>query len=269
MSSPTSPPYKAVFFDMGGVVVGSPFQGIAEYEEANGLPPNYINVAIIRAGPNGAFQRLERGEVDIFRFYEDFTKELSDPMNVLAYEQYCAKRGKPFDKSLKAPQINGRELFHQMMREGLRVVPSMLYAVQQLKASGRYKVAALTNNFLYPTDERGQAEEAAILTSVQQKYPSDLYLSQDELKQQFHHYIESAKLGLRKPDPAIFHKACEIVGVQPHEVVFLDDIGQNLKAARECGLTTIRVELGKAEKAVTELERVLGGTVRLTKQTKL
>ncbi|KAG0256153.1 hypothetical protein DFQ27_005878 [Actinomortierella ambigua] len=261
--------YKAIFFDMGGVVVGSPFQGISEYEKENGLPPNYINVAITRAGHQGAFQRLERGEVDIFDFYEDFTKELSDPINVSAYEQYCARRGKVFDKSLKTLKIDGRALFHQMMRESLRVVPAMLYAVQQLKASGKYKVAALTNNFLYPTDERGLAEEAALLASVQAKYPSDIFLGLDELKQQFHHYIESAKLGLRKPDPAIFYKACEIAGVQPQEVVFLDDIGQNLKAAKQCGLTTIRVELGQAEKAVAELERVLGGTVKLTKQHKL
>jgi hypothetical protein len=38
--------YKAVFFDIGGVVVGSPFQGIADFEREHNLPPNYLNVAM-------------------------------------------------------------------------------------------------------------------------------------------------------------------------------------------------------------------------------
>ena len=39
-------PYKAVFFDIGGVVVGSPFSGIADYEKEHNLPVNYLNVAM-------------------------------------------------------------------------------------------------------------------------------------------------------------------------------------------------------------------------------
>lgn len=46
MASPSQRSFKAVFFDIGGVVVGSPFQGIADYEQENNLPVNYINVAM-------------------------------------------------------------------------------------------------------------------------------------------------------------------------------------------------------------------------------
>lgn len=35
---------KAVFFDIGGVVVKSPLLGIYKFEEDHGLPPNYMNV---------------------------------------------------------------------------------------------------------------------------------------------------------------------------------------------------------------------------------
>jgi hypothetical protein len=38
--------FKAVFFDIGGVVVGSPFSGIAAYEKQHSLPVNYLNVAM-------------------------------------------------------------------------------------------------------------------------------------------------------------------------------------------------------------------------------
>ena len=47
--------------------------------------------------------------------------------------------------------------------------------------------------------------------------------------------IESAKCGNRKPDPEIFKLACRQLNVKPSEVVFLDDIGTNLKAAKLLG----------------------------------
>ncbi|KAF9181278.1 hypothetical protein BGZ49_004884 [Haplosporangium sp. Z 27] len=86
--------YKAVFFDMGGVVVGSPFSGIADYEKQHGLPTNYLNVAIVRSGHNGAFQKLERSEIDLWAFYEEFSTQLSDPLNIPAYAQYAKLRNK-------------------------------------------------------------------------------------------------------------------------------------------------------------------------------
>lgn len=46
MMTTKTTPYKAVFFDMGGVVVGSPFQGIADFEKEHGLPVNYLNIAM-------------------------------------------------------------------------------------------------------------------------------------------------------------------------------------------------------------------------------
>ncbi|KAG0368892.1 hypothetical protein BGZ54_000868 [Gamsiella multidivaricata] len=289
--TPPAGPYKAVFFDIGGVVVGSPFSGIAAYEKENGLPVNYLNVAISRAGSNGAFQRLERGEMDLWAFYDDFSEQLSDHSNVAAYAQYAQLRGKDivtdlqlasraeFDaKTFKSPKVNGRELFHQMMGKAAVVVPAMVQVIAALREAG-YTVAALTNNFNYPTDERGQREQELILQVTAQTHSSSklnstfssassaskgaLIMGQDQLKTLFDHYIESAILGLRKPDPEMYKKACEIVGVQPSETVFLDDIGANLKSAQKVGLTTIRVELGKPEKAIEELERVLGNGIKL------
>lgn len=163
-----------------------------------------------------------------------------------------------------------------MMGQAAVVIPSMVQAIATLRSSG-YTVAALTNNFNYPTDERGQREQELILQSTAQNpltvatpvsgaigsNSGPLIMGQDQLKTLFDHYIESAILGLRKPDPMIYKKACEIVGVQPSEVVFLDDIGANLKSAQNVGLTTIRVELGKPEKAIAQLEQVLGGGIKL------
>ena len=61
---------------------------------------------------------------------------------------------------------------------------------------------------------------------------------------------------MRKPDPRIYHIACERLGVQPAEAIFLDDLGVNLKAARALGMATIKVD--ETQRAIDELEQLLG-----------
>ncbi len=63
-------------------------------------------------------------------------------------------------------------------------------------------------------------------------------------------------VGLRKPDPRIYHHVCAELDVALDESVFLDDIGRNLKAARELGMTTIKVDAPAA--ALSELSDHLG-----------
>jgi putative hydrolase of the HAD superfamily len=72
----------------------------------------------------------------------------------------------------------------------------------------------------------------------------------------FHHVIESSKVGVRKPEVAFYELACTTAGVEPDEVVFLDDLGINLKPAKAMGMTTIKVV--SAEQAINDLEAVLG-----------
>jgi len=42
--------FKAVIFDIGGVLIQSPLQGVRRYEIKLDLPPNYINFAISSQG---------------------------------------------------------------------------------------------------------------------------------------------------------------------------------------------------------------------------
>jgi putative hydrolase of the HAD superfamily len=76
----------------------------------------------------------------------------------------------------------------------------------------------------------------------------------------FHHVVESSRVGCRKPEPAFYEQACELAAVEPAQVVFLDDLGINLKPAKAMGMTTIKV-LG-ADQAIGELEAVLGISLR-------
>ena len=68
--------------------------------------------------------------------------------------------------------------------------------------------------------------------------------------------VASSEVGLRKPDPRIYEMACSMLGVTPHECVFLDDLGVNLKPAAAMGMATIKVL--DVRQAIDDLLAVLG-----------
>ena len=67
--------------------------------------------------------------------------------------------------------------------------------------------------------------------------------------------IESSKEGIRKPNPKIYELACERIGVAANEIVYLDDLGINLKPAKALGMTTIKVV--SEDQAVADLSQIL------------
>ncbi len=73
------PGIAAVVFDLGGVVMDSPLHAIARYERDHGLTPNAINRAIVAAGDDGAWSRLERGELAVTDFFPAFEVGLPRP----------------------------------------------------------------------------------------------------------------------------------------------------------------------------------------------
>jgi putative hydrolase of the HAD superfamily len=114
--------------------------------------------------------------------------------------------------------------------------PEMVAAIEF--CSSRFKTACLTNNILTAGD--GVRNEVA------------------EVLSRFDAVLESSKLGVRKPDPAFYWLACEALEVEPDEVVYLDDLGINLKPARAMGMATIKVTTPDA--ALAELFAAIEGT---------
>ncbi|KAJ3503417.1 hypothetical protein NLJ89_g8442 [Agrocybe chaxingu] len=238
--------YKAVIFDIGGVVMRSPFIAIAEYERKLGLPVNYLNCSIIGHGSQGAWQKFERGELELFPFYEAFGRDLSDTKNGnVWYKGYCKRKGTECPPLPEKLVIDGRDLFASMMREANQYDPHIRLAIRRLRAAGKHKIIALTNNF---ANVNIPAEERAFLSWGEGATPN-------HLRELFDDFCDSSSLGMRKPEPGFYLLACERNGIKPSEAIFLDDIGLNLKAARELGMSTIIVEIGKTLDAVKELER--------------
>jgi len=52
----------------------------------------------------------------------------------------------------------------------------------------------------------------------------------------FDHGLYSCDLGIVKPEPGIYHQCIEILNVQPHEILFIDDKVENIRAAEALGM---------------------------------
>jgi len=120
--------------------------------------------------------------------------------------------------------------------------PEMVDALRRIKSS--FKTGCITNNL--PANAIGSAGGRT------------LYIA--EVMALFDHIIESAKIGLRKPDPKIYRMMAGALEVDPKRCIYLDDLGINLKPAREMGMTTIKV--GSAGQAIAELEAATGLLLR-------
>ena len=116
--------------------------------------------------------------------------------------------------------------------------PEMVEALRRVKQ--QFKTGCITNNL--PANAIGSSGGRA------------LYIA--ETMALFDHVIESAKIGLRKPDPRIYMMMTDTLGVDPNNCVYLDDLGVNLKPAREMGMTTIKVI--DAPQAIRDLEAATG-----------
>ncbi|KAK8195800.1 hypothetical protein BKA81DRAFT_285539, partial [Phyllosticta paracitricarpa] len=302
---------KALLFDIGGVVVLSPLAAITTYEQHLHLPAGYINSAISAAAPTGAFQRLERGEIQLDdAFFEQFGRDVRNWevwRRVVANNQKRERReGQPggkedlelekeFEKATSP--IDPRALFWTMMRAARHPDPHIYPALLKLIQTGRaragssdprtrdaaFVVGALSNAVVFPPgtrDERGELFDAGVVlrgpsssSSNDNKPKTETETSQTSpIPPLFDVFLHSAYLGLRKPDPRIYTLAVQRLSLvmqergllapsgmlRPQEVLFLDDIGVNLKGAREVGLRTCKVEIGRTREAVRVLEGAVG-----------
>jgi len=147
----------------------------------------------------------------------------------LTVETFCA----PFEADCRAQgvTVDGRALMARIAEAGV-ARPRMLEAIRRLRARG-LRVGALTNNW------RAEGPRPAAA-----------------LREHFDVFVESAVVGLRKPDPQIYELVCARLGVTPPRAAFLDDIGRNLKPARALGMTTIKVD--DPDQALRQLGDLLG-----------
>jgi FMN phosphatase YigB (HAD superfamily) len=147
-----------------------------------------------------------------------------------------------------------------MMTISRKPDPWMWPALQKLRKHAEakgYILAALSNTSIFPEEH-----EFNDPNTLDGRFHA-------QLRGIFDLFVSSAHVGMRKPDEKIYHYAIDALdklarkrgdkeGVAAGDIVFLDDIGSNLRTGRQVGMRTVKVELGRADKAVEELERLTG-----------
>jgi putative hydrolase of the HAD superfamily len=194
---------------------------------------------VITASPFEAFNRFE-AERGLPRDFIRLVNATDPHANAWArLERAEIDRGE-FDRLFRA---ESRALGHEL--SGLEVLavlsgairPRMVAALKACKR--RFKVGCITNIFL--ADDGASHRMAGGVA---------------EVFSLFDVVVESARTGLRKPDPQIYRLACEQLQVNPAACVYLDDLGVNCKPAAQLGMTAIKVV--DEGQALAELARATG-----------
>ncbi|MCB0990474.1 MAG: HAD-IA family hydrolase [Acidimicrobiales bacterium] len=210
----------AVLFDLGGVITTSPFERFNEYEARAGLPPDSIRKINSTNPDSNAWAKLERSEVGPDEFVALFDAE----GRALGLE------------------VDGREVLKAITGT---VRPKMVRALDLLVEAG-VRIGAITNNASFG-EGAGMARD------------SDAASAMDAALARFEVVIESSKVGVRKPSPEIYLMACQEMGIEPAQAVYLDDLGINCKAAHQLGMFAIKVT--DPDEALAALGAKLGLTL--------
>jgi len=103
---------------------------------------------------------------------------------------------------------------------------------------------------------RGRGVRAALLTNNVREWEPLWRSKLPEIDELFELVVDSAFVGLRKPDPAIFTLTLDrLGGVAPGRCVFVDDLDVNCDAARALGMAAVRFET--ADQAIPQIESAL------------
>jgi putative hydrolase of the HAD superfamily len=206
---------RAVFWDFGGVITSSPFESFNRFEKKNNLPLDFLRSVNSTNPDSNAWALLERNEINLEEFDLLFEHESDD----------------------LGHSVKGKDVI-ALLKGQIR--PEMITALEKIK--GNLIQACLTNNIqsMGDMDFEGNVSAAG---------------KHEEVMSMFDFVFESSKENVRKPDPEFYLRACKRGDVDPSDVVFLDDLGINLKPAKALGMSTIKVTDPK--EALSELQALL------------
>jgi epoxide hydrolase-like predicted phosphatase len=204
-----------VISDFGGVLTTPLWQGFAAVQEQVGIPADALGNAIAA---------IEK-------------REGAHPL----YELECGRMTEAAFYDALHAQLSadlGREVdihtFPDRYWAELHPNAELIAELAAARAAG-YRMGLLTNNV-----REWEARWRSLLPEI------------DEL---FEHVVDSAFVGMRKPDPRIYELTCERLGVTPQECVFVDDFAHNCEAAEALGMTAVWFQ--ETDAAIAELRRVL------------
>ena len=206
---------EAIVCDFGGVLTTPLFNAFAHVQEEQGIPLESLGKAMWAA-------TQERGENPLFPLERG---ELSEA-------EFLAIVGDFLSGEVGRPVT--MDSFADRYWAQLSPNEEMLAWLRAARADRGVRLALLTNN-------------------VREWEPR--WRPVWEIDALFELVVDSAFVGMRKPDPAIYELTLDRLGLAAGACAFVDDLEVNCDAARELGMHAVRFET--TEQTLAELERLL------------
>ena len=211
---------SAVLLDVGGVVVRHAFE-LREYIEARlGLPAG----AIGRGGPFGPgadpeWDRVERRELPEIAYWDLWTEEIG--------------------RLAGRPDLSAQELwpiaYGGPQEEFVR--PEIFVLVDEAAAAGVR--AAMLSNDLTTFHGAGWVDKVPFFGRIKP-------------------FFDAASLGARKPDPLAYTAAVDRLGLPAGEVLFVDDLPENVEGAEAAGLPAVLFDITDPAGSTALVRKALG-----------
>jgi epoxide hydrolase-like predicted phosphatase len=214
---------KGLIVDYGGVLTNPLPEFMASWVRADGIDPDRF-AELMRRWLGPGTDRNPVHDLETGRIgAAEFERLLAAELSV------AARGGGP-----GPAEVDRASGMLTRMFAGMRVEPSMLNVLRTARAAG-IRTGLLSNSWGLDYEREGW----------------------DTL---FDAVVISGEVGLRKPDPAIYQLATRRLGLPPEQIVFVDDLRPNVKAATAAGM--VGVQHVDVETTVSELEILFGASLR-------
>jgi epoxide hydrolase-like predicted phosphatase len=209
---------EAVISDFGGVLTTPLFHAFAHVQEEHGISLEALGKAMWRA-------TQERGENPLFPLERG---ELSEPEFLAILETALAA-----EVGRTIPMHDFAERYFARLEPN----ETMLAHLRDLRTERGIRLAMLTNNV-----REWEARWRALIPDIDETF---------EL------VVDSAFVGMRKPEPGIYALTLERLGLPGEACVLVDDIELNCDAAREAGIHAVHFR--DTDQAIADLGALLDG----------
>ncbi|ADB50254.1 HAD family hydrolase [Conexibacter woesei] len=206
---------EAIVSDFGGVLTTPLIDAFAAFQEARGIPLEALGAAMARAAER------DGGVQPLFELEKGTITE----------QQFVEKLSAALDDVVgRTIELDG---FGEAFFSALHPNEQLFSFMRALHGRG-YRMAILTNN-------------------VREWEP--LWRAMLPIDEIFELVVDSAFVGMRKPDPAIYELLLERLGVAAEATLFLDDLEVNCDAARALGMGAVHFR--ETDQAIADVEALL------------
>jgi epoxide hydrolase-like predicted phosphatase len=199
----------------------------------------------------------------------DFGGVLTTPLaaGFLAYEQEAPISLEDLGRGMQAAaEIYGEHPLHSLERGEITEVEFARRLSEQLDQG--FDLVRLRELYFERIDPNGpmidfigeqrrRGLRTALLTNNVREWEPLWRAKLPELDEIFEIVVDSAFVGMRKPEPAIYELTVERLGggLRAEDCLFVDDIELNCESARALGMTAVRFE--HADQAIADLRSAL------------